>query len=98
MEKHNLKSGFSIYFADVHFEKQVYAFGSGLGFTSVIYAYSLGRDPEEAEKLALEKYDSDETKVKKVHVNLARSRTSTATPSLNKWLALLMPFSLTASL
>ncbi len=53
MEKHNLKSGFSIYFADVHFEKQVYAFGSGLGFTSVIYAYSLGRDPEEAEKLAL---------------------------------------------
>ncbi len=39
MEKHNLKSGFSIYFADVHFEKQVYAFGSGLGFTSVIYAY-----------------------------------------------------------
>ncbi|WP_441006272.1 hypothetical protein, partial [Aeromonas hydrophila] len=74
MEKHNLKSGFSIYFADVHFEKQVYAFGSGLGFTSVIYAYSLGRDPEEAEKLALEKYDSDETKVKKVHVNLARSQ------------------------
>ncbi len=73
-KKHNLKSGFSIYFADVHFEKQVYAFGSGLGFTSVIYAYSLGRDPEEAEKLALEKYDSDETKVKKVHVNLARSR------------------------
>ncbi|HAP1466157.1 TPA: hypothetical protein IR936_004933, partial [Escherichia coli] len=65
---------FSIYFADVHFEKQVYAFGSGLGFTSVIYAYSLGRDPEEAEKLALEKYDSDETKVKKVHVNLARSQ------------------------
>ncbi len=61
-------------FADVHFEKQVYAFGSGLGFTSVIYAYSLGRDPEEAEKLALEKYDSDDTKVKKVHVNLARSQ------------------------
>lgn len=74
MEKHNLKSGFSIYFADIHFEKQVYAFGSGLGFTSVIYTYSLGRDPEEAEKLALEKYDSDETKVKKVHVNLARSQ------------------------
>ena len=68
MEKHNLKSGFSIYFADIHFEKQVYAFGSGLGFTSVIYAYSLGRDPEEAEKLALEKYDSDETKVKKVQI------------------------------
>ena len=40
MEKHDLKSGFSIYFADVHFEKQVYALGSGLGFTSVIYTFS----------------------------------------------------------
>ncbi|EGA8339137.1 hypothetical protein ACW6AV_003462 [Edwardsiella piscicida] len=74
MEKYNLKSGFSIYFADVHFENQVYAFGSGLGFTSVIYAYSLGRDPEEAERLVLEKYDSDETKVKNVYVNLALSQ------------------------
>ncbi|MDA1379354.1 hypothetical protein PCI56_04975 [Plesiomonas shigelloides subsp. oncorhynchi] len=40
----------------------------------MIYAYSLGRDPEEAEKLALEKYDSDETRVKSVHVHLARSQ------------------------
>lgn len=74
MEKHDLKPGFSIYFADVHFERKVYAFGSGLGFTSVIYAYSLGRDPEEAERLVLEKYGTDETPVKEVNVNLARSQ------------------------
>ncbi|MFQ2284305.1 hypothetical protein [Aeromonas dhakensis] len=55
MEKLHLKDGYSIYFADVYFDDVIYSMGTGLGFTDVIYGYSLGRDQQEAEQLVTEK-------------------------------------------
>ena len=74
MEKLHLKDGYSIYFADVYFDDVIYSMGTGLGFTDVIYGYSLGRDQQEAEQLVTEKYNGkvsakpngDEVRVKKV--------------------------------
>ena len=57
MEKLHLKDGYSIYFADVYFDDVIYSMGTGLGFTDVIYGYSLGRDQQEAEQLVTEKYN-----------------------------------------
>ncbi|MDV0844441.1 MULTISPECIES: hypothetical protein [Gammaproteobacteria] len=82
MEKLHLKDGYSIYFADVYFDDVIYSMGTGLGFTDVIYGYSLGRDQQEAEQLVTEKYNGkvsakpngDEVRVKKVYLRLARSQ------------------------
>lgn len=70
-DPHRVKDGFSIYFVDVQFHDTVYAFGSGLGFTDVVYHFALAQSPEKAQELIRKKLDSPEAPVKRVSASLA---------------------------
>ena len=72
--QYNLKPGFKIYFLTVWFEDKVYAFGSGLGFTDVIYSYAIAETEEQALSLAHEKYDQEQPKVRKISASCARNQ------------------------
>lgn len=101
MEKLHLKDGYSIYFADVYFDDVIYSMGTGLGFTDVIYGYSLGRDQQEAEQLVTEKYNGkvsakpngDEVRVKKVYLRLAHSQDINRYTFPRTWLGIPTPSS-----
>lgn len=72
--QYNLKPGFQIFFLTIWFEDTVYAFGSGLGFTDVIYSYAIAETEEQALSLAYEKYDQEQPKVRNISASCARNQ------------------------
>lgn len=69
--RYTLKPGFQIYFLEVWYEDTVYAFGSGLGFTNVVYGYAIAETEAEAVSLANEKFDVGTPKVRKIRASIA---------------------------
>ncbi|WP_216356148.1 hypothetical protein, partial [Alcaligenes faecalis] len=74
MTKLSLKEGFCIYFAQVKFDRTIYSFGSGLGYTSTIYPYVVANSTDKAEQLIRAKYDSPESRVVRIDLSLARNQ------------------------
>lgn len=72
--QYNLKPGFQIYFLTVWFEDTIYAFGSGLGFTDVIYSFAIAESEEQALSLAYKKYDQQQPKVRSISASCAKSQ------------------------
>lgn len=72
--QYTLKPGFQIYFLEIWFEDTVYAFGSGLGYTNVIYGYAIAETEDQALSMAYKKYNLGEPKVRKIRASSARNQ------------------------
>lgn len=72
--RYSLKSGFQIYFLTIVYEDKVYAFGSGLGFTDVIYGYAIAETEDQAIALAYKKYDLGSPKVRNISASCSHEQ------------------------